>query len=217
MSVHRADVIEAQLFKERARHHHAFDVLFGFLQQIFDRRQAGEHFLSAFTQCGVELAGKQLCQVVIEGTDVFGDRHLVVIEDHQHVGFDIPAVVHCLKGHTGGDRAVADHTDGFAVASLTGSGNRHPDTGTDGGGGVTNTQNIIFTLFTPRESMQPVFMADGVNAVTAPGQDLVRIGLVADIPDQVIKRSLIDIMECHGQFNRAQTGGEMPAGTADAV
>ena len=217
MSVDRPDIIKAQLFKERARYHHAFDVLFGFLQQIFDRRQAGEDFFTALAQRGVELAGKQLCQMVIEGADVFGDGHLVVIEDHQHVGFDIPAVVHRLKSHPGGDRTVTDHADSFTVTSFAGSGNRHPDTGTDRGGGVTDTQDIIFTLFAPREGMQPVFMTDGVNTVTASGQDLVRISLVADIPDQVIKRRLIDIMECDSQFNRPQTGGKMPAGTADAV
>ena len=50
MTVNRTNIVKAQLFKQRARHDHAFDVLFGTFEQLFDRRYAGEDFLAAFTQ-----------------------------------------------------------------------------------------------------------------------------------------------------------------------
>ena len=50
VAVHRADIIKAQLFEQRTRYDHAFDVFFGTLKQLFDRRYAGEDFFTAFTQ-----------------------------------------------------------------------------------------------------------------------------------------------------------------------
>lgn len=41
--------------------------------------------------------------------------------------------------------------------------------------------------------------------------------LVSHIPDELVKWGVVDVVQCDGQFHRAQTGGEMPAGTAHAV
>lgn len=40
---------------------------------------------------------------------------------------------------------------------------------------------------------------------------------MADIPDELIERRVIDIMQRHGQLYRAKPGGEMAAGAAYAV
>ena len=50
VAVHRANIVKAQLFEQRTRHDHAFDVFFGTLKQLFNRRYAGEDFFTAFTQ-----------------------------------------------------------------------------------------------------------------------------------------------------------------------
>ena len=47
------------------------------------------------------------------------------------------------------------------------------------------------------------------------GQDLVGIGLVADIPYQPVVRGVEDIVQGNGQFDRAQAGREMAAGTGN--
>ncbi len=45
MPVHRADIVKAQFFKQRTRYDHTFDMFLGTLDQLFDRRYAGEDFL----------------------------------------------------------------------------------------------------------------------------------------------------------------------------
>jgi hypothetical protein len=40
----------------------------------------------------------------------------------------------------------------------------------------------------------------------------VGVGLVADIPDQLVARGVEDGMDCDGQFDHAQGGAQMPAG-----
>ena len=42
-----------------------------------------------------------------------------------------------------------------------------------------------------------------------------RVGLMADIPDQSIIRGIEDIVHRRGQFDHAKTGAEMAAGLAD--
>ena len=49
------------------------------------------------------------------------------------------------------------------------------------------------------------------------GQHLVRIGLVADVPDQPVVRRVEDIVQRDGEFDRAEAGGEMTAHLADRV
>jgi len=45
----------------------------------------------------------------------------------------------------------------------------------------------------------------------AAGEDLVGIGLVADVPDQPVTRGVEYIMERHGEFDDAKATAEMPA------
>ena len=47
--------------------------------------------------------------------------------------------------------------------------------------------------------------------VAAAGQDLVRVGLVADVPDQPVVRGVEDVVQGHGELDHAQPGAEMPA------
>ena len=217
MPVYRADVIKAQLLKQRAGNHHAFDVLFGALQQLFNGWHAGEHFFAAFTQGGVELAGEQIRQVVVQRPDVFRNRHLVVVEDNQHVWFDITRVVHRLKGHPGGDRAIANDADGAALFALFSRRDRYPDPGRNRGGGVADAQHVVLAFAPPRERMQAAFLANGANFIAAAGKNFVRISLMTYVPDQLIERGVIDIMQRHGELHRAKPGGEMAAGAAYAV
>lgn len=71
----------------------------------------------------------------------------------------------------------------------------HRATGTDAGHLLTNSANFIATS----------------------GQNFVRIGLVAHVPDELIERRVIDVVQRHGQLYRAKPGGEMAAGAAYAV
>ena len=217
MAIHRANVVKAQLFKQRARHHHPFDMLFGTLKQLFNRRHPGEDLFAPFAQGGVELTGEQLRQMIVQRADVLGNRHFIVIQHHQQVGFDIPGVVHRLKRHAGGDRPVANDAHRAPLLILFRGGDSHPDTRGNGSGGVTDAQHVILAFTAPREGMQAAFLTNGADFVPATGQNFMRVGLMADVPDQAIERRVIHVVQRHGQFHRAEARGKVTAGTADAV
>ena len=60
-------------------------------------------------------------------------------------------------------------------------------------------------------------MPNGGDTVAAAGQNFVRVGLVADVPHQVIERRVVDEMQRHRQFDGTQPGGKVAAGATDAV
>ena len=215
VTVDGADVVEAKLLEQGAGHHHPLEVLFGPLGQLLDRRQTGQHLLAAFADGGVELARHDSGQMVVERADILGDGHLVVVEDHQHVFMDVAGVVERLKSHPRCDGAITDHRNDLAAQPFTLGGNRHTECGTDGGAGVADGEHVVLALATPGEGVQTIFLTDGVDLVTASGQDLVGIGLMAHVPDQPIERGVVDVVQGHGQFDRAEPGGKVSAGAAD--
>ena len=124
-------------------------------------------------------------------------------------------MVQRLEGHAGGQGAIADDGDRLAIFAFAFGGNGHAERGADGGAGVAHRQRIVFTLFPPGEGVQTILLADALHPFPAPGQDLVRVGLMADIPDQTIKRSLVDVVQCDRQLDDAEAGGQVAAAAAD--
>ena len=64
---------------------------------------------------------------------------------------------------------------------------------------------------------RPPYWRSGRHAVAAAGEDLVRIGLVPDVPDQQVARGLEGVVERDRQLDRAQVRGEVAAGLRDAA
>ena len=72
-------------------------------------------------------------------------------------------------------------------------------------------ERVVLALRAPGEARQPAALAQRADPLPAPGQDLVRIGLVADIPDQDVPRRVEHIVQRHRQLDHPETRPEMPA------
>ena len=53
-------------------------------------------------------------------------------------------------------------------------------------------EGVVFALGAFGEAAEAAALAQSADAVAAPGQDLVRIALMADIPDQLVMRRVED-------------------------
>ncbi len=62
------------------------------------------------------------------------------------------------------------------------------------------------------KARQPAQLAQAAHAVAPAGQDLVRIGLVAHVPDQPVFGRVEDIVQGDRQFHRAEVGAQVAAG-----
>ena len=80
---------------------------------------------------------------------------------------------------------------------------------------MRRAERVVFALAALGEAAQAAALAQRADAVAPPGQDLVRIALVADVPDQPVARRVEDIMDRGGQLDHAEPRAEMPAGGAD--
>ena len=139
-----------------------------------------------------------LRQIGAEGADRRRDRHVVVIQDDDQARLSARAgVVHRLVGHAGAHRAIADHRDHIA---LVGPSSRSPPpcrgrrrSRSRSAPRRTGRIPIPNGLVKPERPPPWRMRAD---AVAPAGQDLVRIGLVADVPDQAVVRCVEDVMDC---------------------
>ncbi len=82
---------------------------------------------------------------------------------------------------------------------------------------MRGAERIVFALAALGETGKPAALAQGAHAGAAAGDDLVGIGLVADIPDDPVLGRVEHIVERGGQFDHAKTGAEMPAGDRNDV
>jgi hypothetical protein len=51
---------------------------------------------------------------------------------------------------------------------------------------VRGAEGVVLALVAAREAAMPAELAQRVHALAPAGQDLVRVGLVADVPDQPV-------------------------------
>jgi hypothetical protein len=82
---------------------------------------------------------------------------------------------------------------------------------------MRGAERVVFALGALGESGQAAALPERTNAVTPVGQDLVRIALVADVPDQLVSRRVEHIVQRHGKLDHAQARAEMAAGVGDRV
>ena len=82
---------------------------------------------------------------------------------------------------------------------------------------MRGAERVVFALGALGEAGKPAALAQRADAIAPPGQNLVRIGLMADIPDQPVARRVEDVVQRHGQLDDAEPGAQMPAGHRDGA
>ena len=78
-------------------------------------------------------------------------------------------------------------------------------------------ERVVFAFGALGEAGQPAALAQRADAVAPAGQDLVRIGLVADVPDELVARRVEHVVQRDRQLDHAEAGAEMAAGDRDRV
>ena len=218
MAVHRPDVVEAHLLEQGARQHHALGVDFRTPGQLpGGGGHAPEHLLGVLAKVLVHLARQQPGQVVGQRADILRDRHVVVVQDHQQVDVEAAGVVQRFPCEPRAHGAVADDGRHAAVAALQAVGDRHAQRGADRGAGVADPEGVVDALLAGRERGQPALVLDRLQRFASARQHLVRIGLVADVPDEPVVRRVEHVVQRHGQLDGAEPGREVPAALADRM
>ena len=98
-----------------------------------------------------------------------------------------PALFMRLIGHARAHGAVADHGDDVVLAPFQVPRHGHAQGRRNGRRAVGGAEGVVFAFVALGETREPAALAQGADAVPPAGQDLVGIGLMADIPDQPIR------------------------------
>jgi hypothetical protein len=153
-----------------------------------------------------------------ESAHVRGDRHAVVVHHDHDRHVHSARVQERLEGHTAGERAVADHRHDLAVGRdapahrlLDADRIRHA------GRRVAGAHDVVLRLVHRAEGREAPVLADRVELVAAAGEHLVRIGLVAHVPQHLVARGVEQRVDRHGDLAGAEVGAEVPADFADRV
>jgi hypothetical protein len=107
-------------------------------------------------------------------------------------------------GHAGADRSVADDGDGVTRGLAHVARDGKAQGGRDRGGGMGGAKGVMRALGAFGEAREAALLAQGADAVTPPGQDLVGIALVAHVPDELVAGRVKDGVNRDGQFDHAQ-------------
>ena len=110
------------------------------------------------------------------------------------------------------ERAIADHRDHVALAPHQVAGNCHAEAGRNRGRTVRGAERVVFGFRALGEAGEPPALADGADPVAAAGQDLMRISLMAHVPDQPVIGGVEDIVDRRRELDHAQTGAQMATG-----
>ena len=211
MPVNRADVVEPQCLEQRAANGHAFQHVLGALGTFLQRgRQQAEKPLRHLLEILHRGFGIKPRQIGRQRPHRRRNRHLVVIQDHEQPFAQMARVVHRLERHAGRHGPVADHR--YRIARITPKLCRHGKAQRRGNRGraMRRTERIIGAFRPSGIAAKAPFRPQRANPVAPPGQDLVRIALVAHIPDQLVARGVEHGMDCHRQFNHTKASAKVP-------
>ena len=121
-------------------------------------------------------------------------------------------VVERLVGDAAGEGRVAAERDDVLLAAAQVARRGHAERGGKRRARVARAEAIVLALGAEHEAVEAVGLADGVETVAAAGEQLVDVGLVADVEDEAVGRRVENGMERDGQFHHAEVRPEMAAG-----
>src|SRR6266702_3865143 len=76
----------------------------------------------------------------------------------------------------------------------------------ESGASVPRSELVVRALTAPKESGEPAGLAQCGQPVVAAGEDLPRIALVPDVPDDLVARRVEAIGERNGELDHAEPG-----------
>ena len=219
VSVDRAEVLQAELFEKNRGPQHALGSFFSAAHD--GHRGLAAEFLNqargGFVEVAIALVGDDAVEVTRDGADVAIDGPLVVVEhDDQPLGL-FGDVVERFERDAVGKGGVAGDGDHVLFAAGQIARHGHAQSGGEGGAGVARAVAVVLALGAQHEAVEAARLPDGFKALAAAGKDLVDVGLVADVEDELVGRRVKDHVEGQREFDDAEIGPEVAAGLGKSL
>ena len=215
VAVERADVVEAHLLEEAARHedgaHAILEVARRLVDLVADMRDAHEQAAHVALGARVLRRDADAREVLAHGADIGVYRHLVVVEDDDELRAEVAGVVERLERLAARQRAVADDGDDLVLLPLGIACERHAERRRDGRARMADAEGIVGRLKAVGEAGDAALLAQRRERIPASREDLMAVGLMADVPDELVCGEVKDAVERERQLDRAEVRREVPA------
>ena len=147
MAVDRADVVEAHLLEQAARHEHGahavLEVARRLVDLVADVRDAHEQAAHVALGARVLRRDADAREVLAHGTDIGVDGHLVVVEDDDELRAKVAGVVERLERLAARQRTVADDGDDLVLLPSGIAREGHAEGRRDGGTRMADAEGIV--------------------------------------------------------------------------
>ena len=149
-------------------------------------------------------------EVIVQAARSLVNGHVVVVQDHEKVRLRGTGVVQTLPGEPPREGTVAD--EGHRALLGAGEAGRlgKAEGRRDGRGGVPGAERVVRALVPLGEAADAVAGAVPLERVAPPGQDLVGVGLVPDVEDELVLGRVEHGVQAHDELHGAQARSQMP-------
>ena len=193
-----AVIVEAHILEHggvvQSAAHQGFSATDRHFQRRADHRHPIKEAAHIFLGIKVAVGRAQTLQITGQRTDVFGNGHLVVVQDDQQI-VQPTDVVHSLIDHAAGKGTVADDGDDLPRLSAQLFGPRDADGNGQCRVAMAGNKGVVLALVRVREAGQTVQLAQFCKTFAAAGQQLMGIALVAHVEYDLILRRRKDAVQ----------------------
>ncbi len=208
------EVLQAKLLKEDGGPQHALGRFFGAAHH-FDGGFAADALQDAggtIVQVLVVLVGHDAVQVAGDGAHVAVDGPLIVVEHDDQAFRLLGDVVEGFKGDAVGESGVAGDGDHVLVSAGQVACHGHAQRRGERSARVAGAVAVVLALGAQHKAVEPAGLADGLKTIGAPGKQLVHVGLMAHVEENLVGWRFEDGVQGDGQFHHAEVRTQVAAG-----
>ena len=165
----------------------------------------------------VSLVSVEVQQILLHTTHGMVDGHIIVIENDKQVVRVARNIVQTLVSQSAAHGAIADDSHHMAVLVLQLCSHCHTQRSRNGVRRMPAGERIVVALQWGRERTEPAQLPVFRELVAASCQNLVPVGLMSDIPDEAVLRSVEHIMAGDGYLNSTQARSKVPRVNAQLI
>ena len=169
--IDRTAVLKPKLLEQQSGKNHAFGKLFGTTGKLLhitaDMGDLSQQLPRFFTHLPIKLASNRTAQVGRDRPDIFRDRHLIVVQDHEEIFSESSGMVQTFERHTGRHRPVTDDTHDFMFLLQLFTSFDHTERSRHPGPGMSGIECVVFTLLPLTEPAQPSILAKRMELFSA--------------------------------------------------
>ena len=154
----------------------------------------------------------QLRQILRHRPDVLVDGPTVVIEEHDEVSPEIAGAIQSFERLAARECAIAEHGNDGVLLPVQIARERHAERRRNRRARMPDTECVVGRLETVGKPCDAALGAKRRKPIPTSREDLVRIGLMSDIPDELIRRKIKNVIERERQLHCTKARREMTAG-----